>query len=442
MRASPRVRLLTLATRLACRRCWRSPRTSRPATGRTWRGSTRWATSQPGLRARSQGRSRRSSTPRSTPPSARFTWPVSRSRRCCYVAAVATVAVVLCTDGAGHARRSAGSCASAATTSRTPTASRRPSKASPGAISVALVRAALARLRPLRRSRSTGSPTSRSASRSPRRRYLGRAIRGPLEDLYPDVELHGSRRRDQRGAKSVVRLKKRRPFVLSIQTTRNYEHAFAESLVALLSAHDHETTVQLVLTPAPGFDRTGARAGCSRSASARSSTPTTATPANSASTPSSRPRNSRARSSCSIARCCTSTCASCGATATTVRRVAGLFSQLRSENELGVRYDPAPPAPLRAQDRERRCPTRSRAGGRGCSRPPSWRRSGSCPRARVKHARLAARDRPPRDRAAGDRARRRPDPAARRARRRSRSRPTTASTDTRSSVARAAARAR
>src|SRR3954454_3050348 len=59
---------------------------------------------------------------------------------------------------------------------------------------------------------------------------------------------------------SVVRLKKRRSFVLSLQTNRNYEHAFTESLVALLSAHDHETTVQLVLTPAPGrFDRRARR---------------------------------------------------------------------------------------------------------------------------------------------------------------------------------------
>src|SRR5829696_6614793 len=82
--------------------------------------------------------------------------------------------------------------------------------------------------------------------------YLGRAIKGPLEDLYPDVEMDGSRGGPTWG-QSVVRLKKRRPFVLSIQTTRNYEHAFAESLVAMLSAHDHETTVQLVLTPAPGF---------------------------------------------------------------------------------------------------------------------------------------------------------------------------------------------
>jgi hypothetical protein len=87
---------------------------------------------------------------------------------------------------------------------------------------------------------------------------LGPAIRGPLEDLYPDVELIEV---DGRPAWSdaVLRLKKRRQFVLSIQTTRNYEHAFSESLVALLSSHAHETTVQLVLTPAPAFVHRRAR---------------------------------------------------------------------------------------------------------------------------------------------------------------------------------------
>ena len=80
--------------------------------------------------------------------------------------------------------------------------------------------------------------------------YLAPAIRGPLEDLYPDVELQ---ERDgwPYWTSTIVRLKKREPFVLSIQTTRNYEHAFSESLIALLGAHDHKVTSQLVLTPAP-----------------------------------------------------------------------------------------------------------------------------------------------------------------------------------------------
>ena len=89
-------------------------------------------------------------------------------------------------------------------------------------------------------------------------RTLEAAIRGPLEDLYPDVDLIQVDGQPSWGD-AVVRLKKRRSFVLSIQTTRNYEHAFTESLVALLSAHERETTVQLVLTPAPGFVHCRAR---------------------------------------------------------------------------------------------------------------------------------------------------------------------------------------
>jgi uncharacterized tellurite resistance protein B-like protein len=83
-------------------------------------------------------------------------------------------------------------------------------------------------------------------------RELEPAIRGPLEDLYPDVELIEVDGRPT-WTDHIVRLKKRRPFVLSIQTTRDYEHAFSESLVALLSSHEGECTVQIVITPAPGF---------------------------------------------------------------------------------------------------------------------------------------------------------------------------------------------
>src|SRR5215213_11900695 len=89
-------------------------------------------------------------------------------------------------------------------------------------------------------------------------RELGPAIRGPLEDLYPDVELIETAGAPT-WARTVVLVGKRELFVLSIQTNRNYEHAFSESLVALLSAHDHETTVQLVLTPAPAFVHRRAR---------------------------------------------------------------------------------------------------------------------------------------------------------------------------------------
>lgn len=89
-------------------------------------------------------------------------------------------------------------------------------------------------------------------------RYLAPAIRGPLEDLYPDVELRGIDGEPE-WARCVIRLKKRSSFVLSIQTTRNYEHAFAESLVALMDKGEGELSVQLVLVPASGFVHRRAR---------------------------------------------------------------------------------------------------------------------------------------------------------------------------------------
>jgi hypothetical protein len=88
--------------------------------------------------------------------------------------------------------------------------------------------------------------------------YLEAAIRGPLEDLYPDVEMRGVDGRPEASA-CVVRLKKHASFVLSIQTTRNYEHAFIESLVALIDKGVGDLSVQLVLTPAPGFMHRRAR---------------------------------------------------------------------------------------------------------------------------------------------------------------------------------------
>ena len=83
-------------------------------------------------------------------------------------------------------------------------------------------------------------------------RHLNASIGGPLEDLYPDVELIEVDGRPE-SSQHVVRLKKRASFVLSIQTTRNYEHAFSESLVALIDKGTGDVCVQLVLTPAGGY---------------------------------------------------------------------------------------------------------------------------------------------------------------------------------------------
>jgi len=167
-------------------------------------------------------------------------------------------------------------------------------------------------------------------------RYLEAAIKGPLEDLYPDVELMGTDGAPD-CARSIVRLKKRRPFVLSIQTTRNYDHAFTESLVALLSAHDHETTVQLVLMPAPAFVHRRARRLLKRRERALQQADhrdrgelgiDSVVEAKELKGALELQHRSLVYFDLRIA----------GEDPATVRRVAGLFSQLRSENELDVRY--------------------------------------------------------------------------------------------------------
>jgi hypothetical protein len=83
-------------------------------------------------------------------------------------------------------------------------------------------------------------------------RGLVPAIAGALEDLYPDVRLIEQPARPG-WTRAVTRLKKRRSHVLSLQTTRNYEHSLCESLVALLGTLRANTSVQLVLTPAPAL---------------------------------------------------------------------------------------------------------------------------------------------------------------------------------------------
>jgi hypothetical protein len=89
-------------------------------------------------------------------------------------------------------------------------------------------------------------------------RRLVPAIAGPLEDLYPDVRLIEQPGRP-RWAAAVVRLKKRRSHVLSLQTTRDYDHSFSESVAALLGSLGANTTVQLVLCPAPALIHRRAR---------------------------------------------------------------------------------------------------------------------------------------------------------------------------------------
>ncbi len=75
-------------------------------------------------------------------------------------------------------------------------------------------------------------------------------VRAALADLYPDVSLKPLRGRPS-CTQTLSRLKKARTFVLSLQTTRDYEHAFSEALVTALDNTKGPTTVQLVITPSP-----------------------------------------------------------------------------------------------------------------------------------------------------------------------------------------------
>jgi hypothetical protein len=164
---------------------------------------------------------------------------------------------------------------------------------------------------------------------------LRAAISGSLEDLYPDVELDDWGRWPQ-ASRCVIRLKKRASFVLSIQTTRNYEHAFSESLVALIDKSTGEVCVQLALTPASGYLHRRARRLLKRRERSLQHADH---------------RDPRELGIDSVIEAKELKGALetqhrtlyqfdlrvCGEDPASVRRMAGLFSQLRSENELARR---------------------------------------------------------------------------------------------------------
>jgi hypothetical protein len=215
--------------------------------------------------------------------------------------------------------------------------------------------------------------------------HLAAAIKGPLEDLYPDVELLATD-----GAptwtQTIVRLKKQRAFVLSIQTTRDYEHAFAESLVALLSAHDHETTVQLVLTPVPAFvDHRARRMLKRRERSLQHADHRdpgelgidSVIEAKELKGALELQHRSLLYFDLRVA----------GQDATTVRHVAGLFSQLRSENELEAR-SMRMRRRLYARRTERALPNPLPGLRTGVLSTSELATIWQLPRARVKHARM------------------------------------------------------
>jgi hypothetical protein len=163
-------------------------------------------------------------------------------------------------------------------------------------------------------------------------RPLAPAVIGPLEDLYPDVrpiEVDG--RPDW--SRSVSRLKKRRSHVLSLQTLRNYEHAFNESLVALLGSLAANLTVQLLLTPAPALMHTRARrlVKLRERALNRGDRADPLDPGMDSVVEAKELKGALETQHRSL---CYFDVRIAGEHATAVQRVAGLFAQVRSENEL------------------------------------------------------------------------------------------------------------
>jgi hypothetical protein len=161
---------------------------------------------------------------------------------------------------------------------------------------------------------------------------LRSAISGPLEDLYPDVELVAWDRWPQ-ASRCVVRLKKRASFVLSIQTTRNYEHAFSESLVALIDKGTGELCVQLVLAPASRYLHRRARRLLKRRERSLQHADHR-DPGELGIDSVIEAKELKGALETQHRTLYQFDLRACGEDPASVRRVAGLFSQLRSENEL------------------------------------------------------------------------------------------------------------
>jgi hypothetical protein len=210
-------------------------------------------------------------------------------------------------------------------------------------------------------------------------------IAGPLEDLYPDVRLIKDPGRPGWAA-AVVRLKKRRSHVLSLQTLRNYEHSFAESLVALLDGLNANTTVQLVLTPAPALIHSRARRLLKRRerglqyADRRDKGELGVDSVVEA-------KELKGALETQHRSLCYFDLRVAGEDPTTVRRVAGSFSQLRSENEL-VRREMRLRRRMYARRVERALPNPLPGLARGILSSSELATLWQLPRARAKLARL------------------------------------------------------
>ena len=185
-----------------------------------------------------------------------------------------------------------------------------------------------------------------------------------------------------------MRLKKRRPYVLSLQTLRNYEHAF--SRVARRDARRTRLRRDRAARPDPGprASPSPRPQGCSSAASDDSTRATTATRSTQAWTRSSRQRSSKGRSRPSTARCCCfdlRICAQRPRRRAASRRLSSRSCALRTSS-CGATCGCADGSTPNASSE--RCRTRCRAGAEVSSRPRSSPTLWQLPRARAKHARI------------------------------------------------------
>ena len=247
----------------------------------------------------------------------------------------------------------------------------------------ALVPAAVGRPGPLRARGPPAARQHRSASPWPPPRRLVPAIAGPLEDLYPDVRLIEQPGRPAWAA-AVTRLKKRRSHVLSLQTTRNYEHAFAESLAALLGQHEGQHHRAAGAHPGPRARARAARGGCSNAANAASTRAIAATRSTPACDSVVEAKELKGALETQHRSLCYFDLRVAGDDPAAVRRVAGLFGQLRSENELVRRDIRLRRAPLRPPRRARAAQPAARPAHRASLSTSELATLWQLPRARAK----------------------------------------------------------
>jgi hypothetical protein len=159
------------------------------------------------------------------------------------------------------------------------------------------------------------------------------AVEGLLRAAYPDLRLVPVDGRPLR-LQHVVRLKKARSYILSIQTLRDYQHSFTESLIATVGELPGVTTVQLVLTPVPRLVARRARGLLRARERAANKTDQLDPAAPGAGSVVVAKELKGALETAGGHSLCYFELRVASSDPDTAKRVAGLFAQLRSENEL------------------------------------------------------------------------------------------------------------